>query len=315
MAQVQPKAVWHLLRGQEKQGCISDQELLLLAELGHLKPNDLLWRPGFDGWRAANSVPGILTPPRLPGSVPSLRALPSQLGTKTDPSLSVAAEKIARWLTQSLLISKDYARSIGVHLRHAYRQLSPPRFDFGTLLSRIQPRGVVAGLLILLIFVGSLILVIRGTAIGTQPNVTFQEKLQTLTAPNAAKPFQTAVSAESKIEIHYTASEAFNVDNIRPTQRFISEPSPVAQSEPVPLPTRKSVVQSEPVPLPTRKSVAQSKPVALPARKPETIYQVPNGKGAKVNAATSKRMAQQKRAQPKPIRFGSFGYAYVDPAH
>jgi hypothetical protein len=294
MAQVQPKPVWHLSRGQEKQSRISDQELLLLAELGHLKPNDLLWKPGFEGWRAANSVPGILTPPCLPGSVPSLRALPSQVGTKTGASLSVVAEKIARWLKQSLL--KDYARSIGVHLRHAYRQLPPPRFDFRTLLSRIQPHGVVAGLLIVLIFVGSLIL-----AIGAQPNVKFQEKLQTLAAPNAAKPFKTAVSAESKIEIHPTESEVFSVGNIRATQGFISEPAPIAHREPVPSPTRKSLAQIEPVP--------------LPIRKPERLYKGPNEKGAKVNAATPKRMAQRKRAQSKPMRFGSFGYAYKDPGH
>jgi len=46
-------------------------------------------------------------------------------------------------------------------------------------------------------------------------------------------------------------------------------------------------------------SGAQIAPVPLPLRKPERVYKVPNGKGAKANLATQKRMAQQKRALPK----------------
>jgi hypothetical protein len=48
-------------------------------------------------------------------------------------------------------------------------------------------------------------------------------------------------------------------------------------------------------------SEAQIAPVPLPLRKPERVYKVPNGKGAKANVATQKRMAQ-KRALPKPMR-------------
>jgi hypothetical protein len=46
----------------------------------------------------------------------------------------------------------------------------------------------------------------------------------------------------------------------------------------------------------------QSELVPLPTRKPEGVYKVPNGKGAKANAANQKRMAQKKRARPKPMR-------------
>jgi hypothetical protein len=49
-------------------------------------------------------------------------------------------------------------------------------------------------------------------------------------------------------------------------------------------------------------SGAQIAPVPLPLRKPERVYKVPNGKGAKANLATQKRMAQQKGARPKPMR-------------
>jgi hypothetical protein len=46
----------------------------------------------------------------------------------------------------------------------------------------------------------------------------------------------------------------------------------------------------------------QIAPVPLPLRKPERFYKVPNGKGAKANPATQKRVAQQKRARSKPMR-------------
>jgi hypothetical protein len=49
-------------------------------------------------------------------------------------------------------------------------------------------------------------------------------------------------------------------------------------------------------------SGAQIAPVPLPTRKPERVYKVPNGKAAKANPTTQKRMAQQKRARPKPMR-------------
>ena len=193
----------------------------------------------------------------MPGYLRGQTALPNQVGTNTGASLSAAAKKIAGWLNQSLLISKDYVRSISVYLRRACPQLPRPRFDLGTLLSRIQPRGVVAGFLIVLVFVGSLDLAMRVTAIGTQPlveNSAFQHESQT---PSESKVFSVSKSPE-------------------PMQGSISEPAPV--------------------------SGAQIAGVPLPTRKPEGVYKVPNGKGAKANAATQKRMAQQKRARPKPMR-------------
>jgi hypothetical protein len=39
-------------------------------------------------------------------------------------------------------------------------------------------------------------------------------------------------------------------------------------------------------------SGAQIAPVPLPLRKPERVYKIQNGKGAKANPATQQRMAQ-----------------------
>ena len=43
-----PKSSWYLARGDQQWGPLADRELLLLAERGGLKTDDLLWRPGFE---------------------------------------------------------------------------------------------------------------------------------------------------------------------------------------------------------------------------------------------------------------------------
>lgn len=44
---------WYLARDGQQFGPISDAELGKFIELGHLQPNDLLWREGFPDWRPA----------------------------------------------------------------------------------------------------------------------------------------------------------------------------------------------------------------------------------------------------------------------
>ena len=63
------KPIWHLSRGGKQYGPISGQELLRLAEVGKLRPDDLLWKPGFAEWRTVRSIPGFLAPPPVPPQV------------------------------------------------------------------------------------------------------------------------------------------------------------------------------------------------------------------------------------------------------
>ena len=56
MLQVGSEPVWQLKRGQTVYKRISDRELLLLVELGHLKPGDLLRKPGLGGWKSAEAL-------------------------------------------------------------------------------------------------------------------------------------------------------------------------------------------------------------------------------------------------------------------
>ena len=51
-----PKPTWYLARGDQQWGPLADRELLLLAERGGLKTDDLLWRPGFEAWKPVREV-------------------------------------------------------------------------------------------------------------------------------------------------------------------------------------------------------------------------------------------------------------------
>jgi hypothetical protein len=52
----QSASSWYLSRGDKQYGPLGDRELLLLAERGGLKKDDLLWKPGFDKWQPVRSV-------------------------------------------------------------------------------------------------------------------------------------------------------------------------------------------------------------------------------------------------------------------
>jgi GYF domain 2 len=60
------KSSWYLARGEQQWGPLADRELLLLAERGGLKTDDLLWRPGFKSWKPVRDVAGELTESRSP---------------------------------------------------------------------------------------------------------------------------------------------------------------------------------------------------------------------------------------------------------
>jgi hypothetical protein len=47
---------WYLVRNDKQYGPLSELELQKFIDLGHLEPNDLLWREGFNEWRFATAV-------------------------------------------------------------------------------------------------------------------------------------------------------------------------------------------------------------------------------------------------------------------
>jgi len=64
MAQATAKRVWHLSRRDERPCLVSDHELLLLAKLGRLRADDMLWGPDFDGYKTVRSLLGDVPAPK-----------------------------------------------------------------------------------------------------------------------------------------------------------------------------------------------------------------------------------------------------------
>jgi hypothetical protein len=63
MASPASQTQWYLAREGQQYGPLSEVELTKIIEMGHLQPNDLLWREGFPDWRPAL----VVFPPRKPG--------------------------------------------------------------------------------------------------------------------------------------------------------------------------------------------------------------------------------------------------------
>jgi hypothetical protein len=71
------QAQWYLARDGQQFGPISEAEMAKLVELGHLQPNDLLWREGFPDWRPAM----VVFPPPGPALSSRPRAARPAAGT------------------------------------------------------------------------------------------------------------------------------------------------------------------------------------------------------------------------------------------
>lgn len=58
---------WYIARDGQQHGPISETEMRLFVDNGHLKSTDLLWRPGFPDWRPAHTV---FPPPKVDPAPP-----------------------------------------------------------------------------------------------------------------------------------------------------------------------------------------------------------------------------------------------------
>ena len=57
---------WYIFKGKRKEGPYSFQQLLEMIDSGHLKPDDLVWKPGRADWNKAIDIPGLFSPPTPP---------------------------------------------------------------------------------------------------------------------------------------------------------------------------------------------------------------------------------------------------------
>lgn len=68
MTATEPDVQWYIARDGKQYGPVSAVEMAKLVELGHLRPADLVWRPGFSDWRPALTVfpPEVAPPSQAP---------------------------------------------------------------------------------------------------------------------------------------------------------------------------------------------------------------------------------------------------------
>lgn len=73
---------WYIARDGQQHGPLNEAEIRLFVEGGHLRPTDLVWRPGFAEWRPALQV----FPPRQKPADPPLPAMPAPAPAQPRPA-------------------------------------------------------------------------------------------------------------------------------------------------------------------------------------------------------------------------------------
>lgn len=87
---------WYLARDGQQHGPLSDAELAKFRELGHLRPNDLVWRAGFPEWRSASEVfPEQETAPSPPPDPSQAEPAPDTDETPSREHETLAAQEPA----------------------------------------------------------------------------------------------------------------------------------------------------------------------------------------------------------------------------
>ena len=310
MLQVGSEPVWQLKRGQTVYKRISDRELLLLVELGHLKPSDLLRKPGLGGWKSAEALSGVITTPQRPSG---LSFIAQAYAVQTKALLAAALEAVIRSQVKVTLIAKHHVRSLNFSVLRSY----PPwgkKFDLANVLPRV--RGQI-GLLIALVFLGSTgVAVLASFAISAKNPIehTLATKLQdrqtAALVPDTARPTKISNFPELQPAVAPPASQLVSnrlaSESAAPKSPSVSQSESTAQTKlaanPPSLPTSESIAQTDPIfNLPSAsQSAPQTEPVPMPTRKP-----------ARPSTKAPKQITQrQGPRERKAMRFGSIGYNY-----
>jgi hypothetical protein len=80
MSESNSEIVWYIAREGQQHGPLSDVEMRLFVQSGHLKPGDLVWNPEMTEWKPATEVfpppPAAVTPPPPPPPPPAAKSEP-----------------------------------------------------------------------------------------------------------------------------------------------------------------------------------------------------------------------------------------------
>ena len=234
---------------------------------------------------------------RAPSSLSPTQSLTAQNDvTKTLALLSAAWRSGISWVTKLTSIATQRALN-----------LAWPRFNLGDFLPGMLRRP---GFLIILILAGSIdvgMLTFIATGAQTQTDARTPSKLQDRLATVAA---DAAVSHTATVPATFGAETTAVFDRTSESQY----PPSVAKSE-----IARQVV-SDRTPILQPESAAQSDTVFKPSVLPKFANQaqsipLPTRKPKKPGTAVAKRIVrQQAKEEPNPMRFGSFGFNYTDPA-
>jgi hypothetical protein len=302
-SQSDPAVNWHLSRGPEHLTVISDQALRALAALGKLHADDLLWRPGFKSWISAQSVPGLLDPPPLPTkrsdqtlAEAGLRVSYVDLDFRRLRRISTSIQRdLIGWCQGVLLLARDrvrlyrfLARSYG---RKANRLLRRAALKFESLLRRTEHPRVLAGIIASWVLVGTINILMHESEADAQLASQNVAHSQTRSCATTAAVSPNPNYSKSSIERDLAGDLAFNIVNfqlaegVHPVTDVVSKATP--HSDPA-----DQVEALNPIPLPTRKPASLPKPVNV------------TWKAQRVSQAA------RRGEQPKPLRFGTIGFAY-----
>ena len=302
-SQSDPAVVWHLSRDPEHCTVISDQALRAFAALGKLHANDLLWRPGFEAWISARSVPGLLAPPPLPPkrsdqTVAEADRLVSHadLDFRKLRRISTSIHRdLVGWCQGMSLLGRErlrlYRFFARIYGRKTNRFLTRAVLKFETLLSRTEHPRVLAGILASWVLVGTIDIVTHESEADAQlapQNVDYSQlKSCATTAGVSPNPKY----SKSSIDRDVVGDLAFSVVNfqlaegVNPVTDVVSKATP--HSDPA-----KQDEASDPIPLPTRKPASLPKPFNATSK------------------AQRVSQAARRGEPPKPLRFGTIGFAY-----
>jgi hypothetical protein len=132
---------WYLAREGQQYGPLSDAELGKFVELGHLQPNDLLWREGFPDWR-----PALVVFPQKPKAKPAAAAKrpPADFGGPS-PALGLGAERPAAERVRPEQMAAPEPRPD--------QETSEPERSFGALARKVTVAAILIGALCALVWI------------------------------------------------------------------------------------------------------------------------------------------------------------------
>jgi hypothetical protein len=310
-SQGDPAVVWHLSRGPEHRTVISGQALRALGALGKLHANDLLWRPGFESWKSAQSLPGLLAPPPLPtersdqtlAEAGRLRRVYLDFRRLRSISTSMHSAFVG-WCERILLLGRDRLRSYRffarVYGRKAHRFSTRTALKFETLLSRTEHPRILAGILASWVLVGTIDIVLHESDADAELAPKNVGYVRPSSPTTTAAVSHNSNYSKSLIDRDVAGDFALSIVNFQLGESVNRVPDLVSNatshSDPA---TPSGLIEAssqeetlDPIPLPTRKPARLAKPLNVVS------------KGQRVPQAA------RHRKQPQPLRFGTIGFAY-----